>query len=458
VTLAGSDGRFAARITAYTYYENNLLKTASDNSGSYTAYYYDGNGNLTRRETLREIAGVQDGTPPRYDEEEYAYDSMDRLTQSIRLIDAEDLYNAAGTANLENLRDERYPGMIKLITGYEYDILGNRTAGIQPTAYGFTEDNRTAREAHTVRYSYDTLNRLEKVTRKYNGSDISVTYAYDAVGNRIEEKNERGYVTKYAYDPVNRLKAVTDANGHTIAYGYDLVGNRTSVTNSKGDTFTHSYDRLNREENVTDAYGIVISRKLYDANGNLVKAIEAKGYLAASSDDVRYGTLYAYDLANRLTTVAKPEAALQGKTTETYEYNPFGERVKVTDALSNATAYEYDNGGNLIKVTDALGIVTTFGYDKAGNKVYMTDGKGKTTGYRYNALDQLQSMTDAENRTVLYQYNLEGNLAGMTDRNGAVTLYAYDSRNLLAERKLNSTTAPGVSYTYDEIGNRTGMM
>jgi RHS repeat-associated protein len=508
-TVTGPESGFSPRIMACTYYGNNLLKSESDNNGAYVIYSYDNNGNLTKKETLREVSGGtaegdtvegdtadggtdsngadntsagntstdsngadntgtdsngadstnadNTGSGSRYDTELYVYDAMDRLTQSIRLADREGLYNVSDIDNLESLIDNKYPGKVKLITGYAYDILGNKTAETSPTGYGFIEGDDINREKYTVRYSYDALNRLEKVTRKYNGADVSVRYTYDAAGNRLEEENERGYVTKYAYDVMNRLTAITDPDGYTLTYGYDLAGNRITVTNAKGHTITYSYDLLNREENVTDACSVIISRKLYDKNGNMIKAIEAKGYLSASGDDARYGTVYTYDLANRLTGMAKPEAAAQGKTTETYKYNVFGEQIKVTDALGNATAYEYDNGGNLVKVTDALGITTTYGYDKAGSKLYLTDGRGKTTNYSYNSLGKMSSMTDAENRTVSYQYDLAGNLACVTDRNDTVTLYTYDSRNLLLEKKINSTTDCSVTYTYDEVGNKSGM-
>jgi RHS repeat-associated protein len=452
-TLVGLENVSSRRVLSYSYYDNNLPRTEANNNGSYVIYSYDNNGNMVKKETLRDIT---DGKS-RLNTEKYTYDSMNRMTQSIQLVDAEDVYNASGIANMENLTDSEYPGKVKLITGYGYDILGNRTAEVSPMGYSFADGDIADREKYTVRYSYDTLNRLEKATRRVNGSDVSVSYIYDAAGNRIEEQNERGYSTKYAYDVMNRLKNITDTDNQTITYGYDLAGNRNTVTNSKGYTMTYSYDLLNREENVIDAYGVIISRKLYDENGNIIKSIEAKGYLSAASDDAKYGTLYTYDLANRLTSIAKPEAALQGKITESYEYNPYGERSKVTDALGNATAYEYDNGGNLIKVTDALGVITEYGYDKAGNKLYMTDGRGKMTNYSYNALGKIQSTTDAENRSASYQYDLAGNLASLSDRNAAVTLYTYDNRNLLLEKKIDSTTNCGVRYTYDECGNRSGM-
>jgi hypothetical protein len=35
----------------------------------------------------------------------------------------------------------------------------------------------------------------------------------------------------------------------------------------------------------------------YDSDGNVVKEMDAKGYLSGADDNSRYGTLYSYNLA-----------------------------------------------------------------------------------------------------------------------------------------------------------------
>ena len=64
---------------------------------------------------------------------------------------------------------------------------------------------------------------------------------------------------------------------------------------------------------VTDPYGVVVSGKEYDANGNVIKEIDAKGYLAGA-----YGIQYTYDLANRLIAVSDREGG-----TKKYDYNQY---------------------------------------------------------------------------------------------------------------------------------------
>ncbi|MHB8064329.1 MAG: hypothetical protein ACYDG2_17145, partial [Ruminiclostridium sp.] len=188
-------------------------------------------------------------------------------------------------------------------------------------------------------YSYDLLNRVEKVTRKYDGRDVSTQYTYDEAGNKLTERNERGYETSYSYDKLNRVESTTDAEKNTFRLTYDHAGNKLSETNAKGDTMTYAYDKLNRPVTVTDAYNKIISAKVYDANGNISKEIDAEGYLSADNDEARYGILYTYNLANLLITKATPKAAAKDKYSIKYTYNQYGQAVKQTDSLENTTAY-----------------------------------------------------------------------------------------------------------------------
>lgn len=232
--ITGTKDKLSSRETTYTYYDNGLVNSVTDSSGAYTRSYYDKNGNTVKTEKLRS-AGV-------YDIQKFEYDSMDRLVKDIKLVDAGDIYTGAfDTAQLsalEALKDNEYTDKYRMITVYEYDILGNKIKETSPSAYLYG-DGTSNRDKYTTEYTYDELNRLTKVTRKYDdGSgiikDVFSQYTYDAVGNKEAVTNERGYETKYTYDELNRVKTITDAENSTIEYNYDLAGNKTSETNVKG--------------------------------------------------------------------------------------------------------------------------------------------------------------------------------------------------------------------------------
>ena len=445
--LTGTKDKLSTRTKTYTYYDNGLMNTVIDSGEAFSRSYYDKNGNTIKKEILRS-EGI-------YDIEKFEYDSLNRLIRDIKLIDEEDIYNTSDFEAADNLRDDEYPGKFRIITQYEYDILGNKTKEIRPMAFAFSEDD-SRRDSYITNYSYDILNRLETVTKNYDGKDVTLQYTYDKAGNKLSEKNERGFETKYTFDNLNRVQTITDPENNTLKYTYDLVGNKLSETNSKGCTMTYGYDKLNRLATTTDAYGKIIGRKVYDANSNVIKEIDAKGYLSGGDDETRYGTVHTYDMGNRLVKTASPEATAQNTYSMEYSYNQYGEVTGKKDALGNVTAYQYDNRGKLTKVTDPMGVSTKYSYDKQGSKLTMTDGRGKLTDYRYTAFGNTKTILNPDGKTASYKYDLSGNAVCITDKNGNNTLYFYDSRGLVLEKKVKET-GDSIKYTYDEVGNRKSM-
>jgi uncharacterized protein RhaS with RHS repeats len=175
--VTGTKDKLSSRTTTYTYYDNNLVNTITDSSGVYSKNSYDKNGNIVKTERLK-----AEGS---YDIQEYEYDSMNRLVKDIKLVDEEDIYNAADLQNIASLRDSEYPGKLRMITAYEYDMLGNKTKVTSPLAFTYKEDDTKNRESYVTTYTYDLLNRLEKISKKYNGTDVLTSYTYDEAGNKI---------------------------------------------------------------------------------------------------------------------------------------------------------------------------------------------------------------------------------------------------------------------------------
>ncbi len=179
-TLTGTKDKTSRRETYYTYYDNGLVKTVSDSVGAYQKSYYDKNDNLVKLEIMRDDDD--------YDILKYHYDTMDRMIRSIKLVDREAIFNADGLPDAYLLADAEYPNKICLITGYEYDILGNKTKEIEARGYG----DMDYQDEYTVSYGYDELNRLNTTSRIVNGNTVTVSYYYDEVGNMIRENDERG--------------------------------------------------------------------------------------------------------------------------------------------------------------------------------------------------------------------------------------------------------------------------
>lgn len=421
-----------ARETCYSYYINDLPATISDNGGHFIRNSYDRNGNLTKVETLKE------GNT--YDIAMYEYDAMDRKTASIKLVEEDSIYNASELPDIVNLRDNDHPGMIRMITGYEYDMLGNKIRQIDPTAYGYLQEDASDKDRYTTEFKYDVLNRLTNVKKFCGDKYAERKYAYDANGSKVEEINEKEAKTHYTYDCMDRLLSVADPLGNTTEYEYDACGNRICMTDALGNKTKYSYDELNMLVKVTDAYERDICLKEYDANGNVIKLSDANGN----------STIFLYDMANRQVKVIDAE----GTCPLEFVYNQFGELTEKTDGLGNSTKYIYDSAGKLSSATDATGNQTCFTFDNAGNRTGMTDALGRTTQYRYGAFGMRLGLTDPAGISSAFGYDLNANMVYTLDGRGIAVNYEYDNRGLLLKR--SASTAGSCYYSYDEAGNRTG--
>jgi len=135
------------------------------------------------------------------------------------------------------------------VTSYEYNARSQQTAVV---------------DAINQRYEfvYDPLGR---VTQNKKGT-ATMTFVYDAAGNRSQRTDYNGAVTNYSYDELNRLTTISYPDTTSATYGYDVLSRLTAATNPNG-TVTIGYDNRSRVSSVTDVFGQVVSYS-YDANSN----------------------------------------------------------------------------------------------------------------------------------------------------------------------------------------------
>ncbi len=158
-------------------------------------------------------------------------------------------------------------------------------------------------------FTYDPLGRQLTQTR----AGTTLAFVYDAVGNRTRRIDYTGRITHYEYDNLNCLRKilygdpVPPGNPPNLqaTYNYDDLSRLTSAVNEAG-TLSFTYDNRGRIRTTTDVFGHVIEYG-YDANGNRT---------LRKLDGANYAT-YAYDLANRLTTITN----VSDSTNITFGYN-----------------------------------------------------------------------------------------------------------------------------------------
>ncbi len=129
------------------------------------------------------------------------------------------------------------------------------------------------------------------------------------------------------------------------SYAYDAAGDLVSFTDRAGATTRFSYDDDHRLLDIEDPRGVKPIRNEYDAEGRLVRHIDAFGKV------IELG----HDLDNR--------------------------REVITNRLGASRMLEYDSRGNVVRETDELGKVTTRVFDGRDNLLSETDPLNRTTEY-----------------------------------------------------------------------------
>ncbi len=118
--------------------------------------------------------------------------------------------------------------------------------------------------AVTTTYAYDDLGRTSSVTNSNSGTGgitSSVSYTYDAAGNKKTQTTASGTMT-CDYDADERLVSVHAASvedetqGTVIAsYGYDDAGNRKGLSRANGVGTVYTCDSLNRLTGIANTKG-----------------------------------------------------------------------------------------------------------------------------------------------------------------------------------------------------------
>jgi len=341
----------------YSYDLLGNLATETDPLQRTWNYTYDASGQRIKR------------LDPKGQEVDYAYDASGRLT-GITHPDGETTYAYDGAGRRVSMNDDHG------ITSWSYDAAGRFDEVTSPEgAITYDYDpagRRTALglpgERH-VEYGYDAAGRLESATVPRGNSvpdtslpetDVgdplggTVTFNYDADGNRTKIARPNGIDTANSYDAAGRLKSVVHTDTTTavrdeFTYTLDAAGNRTAVGGTRGDE-TYMLDKLNRIKTITYAGGTVVEYD-YDAAGNRV---------SESVDGVT--TAYSYDDASQLTAVGS----------KTFAYDANG---NVTSAGNNTFSWDWDN-----RLTGASvdGTTATHAYDGDGVRVASeVDGTGR---------------------------------------------------------------------------------
>jgi RHS repeat-associated protein len=302
----------------YTYDDLNRLSTVVDNrlgsGANTTTYAYDPANNLA---TATYPNGLQSA---------FTYDSLNRMTTLVTPVSG---------------------------YSYQFDATGKRTQAVEVTG-------------RTLNWNYDGINRLtqETIADAPASKNGVVSYSLDPVGNRLSDTSSLSGVSSSSstFNADDELSSETyDNNGNTLTTG--------------GKTFT--YDAENHLTGMSvsgTTVGIV-----YDAFGNRVsKTINGVTTKYLVEDDVN-PTGYPQVM----------EEIVGGSVERTYTYGL--QRISQDQLISSTWAtsfYGYDGAGSVRQLTNSAGATTdTYDYDAFGNEVNHTGTTPNNYLYRAEQYD-----------------------------------------------------------------------
>jgi RHS repeat-associated protein len=452
------------------------LVLTTDAAGATTAAEYDGEGLKTRETDRRSVVRV------------LTYDNVGRpRTEALASAPLSGVPWRRETRYLDSARRRIEVDARGHETTFELDGL-DRVAK-ETDALGayrtFRWDGVDKREEtdkrpdhHATLFEYDALDRLVQTTDPAPFQSQTVELTYDDAGNRVLEKDRRGFVKRTQLDPLGRVVHVTRALGVPAdetaveTNTYDGNGNRVTQTDAEGRQVRFSYDAANRLLARTDGFGTpdaATTDYRLDGVGNVVEERDGRAALIGQPWSVRR----TFDALDRLETETNGEGG-----TTTYGYDAEGHRTSVTAPAGRVTRFEYDERGALTRVVQPAASpgdpepATAYAYDENRNRLRQTDANGHAVAMEYDALDRLtrriQDPADASNPSGLglatsTQYDEDGRPVLETDPKGQSSTLAYDELGRLRSRTMALAAGAealwrrtsAIGYEYDANGNLT---
>jgi len=388
----GSEGSFGPdRITQNQYDDAGRLTVVKKAVGTaleedYATYTYSQNGNRLSMTDARGFLATME------------FDGYDRQTRW-------------------NFPSPTSPG-IASTTDYEqygYDLNGNRTS-------------LRKRDGSVLTYQYDALNRQTlKIVPERAGLDSANTrdvyFGYDAFGRMTYARfdSASGQGLSMGYDGFGRLTSLATALpgiSTTLSFLYDADGNRTSLTYGDGNYVTYGYDGLDRSLSIFRSGNTTLVNYGYDAAGRRL------------SMDGGYTTSYAYEPSGRLSHLSNATANAGYTVGYSFNYNPASQ---ITNTTTTNNVYAWTGSVNTNRSYFANGLnqytsagSSTFNYDPNGNLT--SDG---TSSYLYDIENRLVSASGAKNAQLRYDP-----LGRLYESSGAAgtTRFAYDGDALCRYR------------------------
>ncbi|MEV7566447.1 DNRLRE domain-containing protein [Streptomyces tanashiensis] len=475
-SLPPSNGETVRNDTTYGYFDNGLVKSATDPWDIVTAYDYDTMGQQTTR-TLTSAGGSSNRTMSwsYYPDGSLKSRSDDGVPvgRSVVLADNSDTQNTSSTGTWTK-------GNITGQQGYDH---ATHAAGTGTDAFTWTLNI-------PADGTYDVYVRYPQVTGAASTAKYTLTHSTGTTDKTVDQRANAGSwvsLGSHAFKQGNAarlqlfqnsggsvvadgVKLVRDTTGgpadtekKTLVYSYDVNGNMTKVDDTSSgagiDGYTVTYTGLNQIEKVTEALSGQEQKSTsytYDVNGQAETVSHPDQF-----------SKYTYDLRDLVATVSVGKTSTDPSPKVTsYTYTDRGMPLKETKANGNTVDHTYYLDAALKSATEkkANGTLVsshTYAYDPNGSKAQDVAKKmnadnhsaylESTTDYTYDPAGRLAKSVKTGNGagTDTYVHDDNANVVSQTV-DDVTSTYGYDRNRLLSMATPNAT----FSYNYDPFGRQ----
>jgi len=378
------------KTRSWTYNPQGLAATETAPNGGVTSYTYDTSGNVLT--VVRPLSHVTS----------YTYDSANRVLSQTA---PNGLVSTYAWDARDRLLTQTVGG--QLTTQLTYNPTGTLATLTLPTGQAFS-------------YTYDAAHRL---TGWRNKQGESGTFTLDAMGNRTVEqiKTSGGniaWTTVKSVNAINRVSTATEGVNQSVSFAYDANGERITTANGLNQSTQLGLDGLRRVTTITDP-----------ANASATLAYNALDDVTAARDFKGVTTHYGRDAQGNATVENSADTGQR-----IVAYDALGLPKTIVDALGQSTTVTRDLLGRPTVITFADGKSTTLTYGTTGvNKGYLASiaDRSATTLYTRDAFGRVtlkkQTLANGAVQQVSYSYLANGLPGSVTYPGGAVLTYAYDA-------------------------------
>jgi YD repeat-containing protein len=366
------------------------------------------------------------------------YNARDQITSTVE-------QGVSGTSQITTLTYDGY-GRVK------EQQAPSQTA---TTKYAYNEDdtvkNVTDGRGIITIFGYNNRHQVTGISYSQQtgiAQTPSITFSYDAAGNRTSMTDGSGSVT-YQYDQLSRLTSETRqftglTGSYPLSYSYNLGGELTSITDPTGAVVNYSYDPTGRMTNITGSTFAGITQYATNMQYRAWGAVKSASYGDSTTLSANYNS-----------RLLPTDFSISNTLTKHYEYNADG-RLRYSKNNTGDRfdrSYTYDHVGRVIEAASG---------PKARGEAD-SDFRPYDLSYEYDEMNHLTSRggrlwsgqapseesSYSNDRNISWQYDVDGRLTSSGE-----TQYTYDA----AGRDINVVGQGGdltQTQVFDGDGART---